>query len=144
MPAKNELLYNVSGYAPIKAVFTSADSTNAKAIGTANAADANLIWLSITSTDTAANDILLYLNDGSTDYLIGHIDVPALAGSDGSTPAVNGLNSTNLPFLLLDDTGSNRYLPLDGGCVLKATVRVAVTATKQITIRGAFGSYGVL
>lgn len=144
MVAKNELLYNVSGYAPIKGVFTSADTTVAKAIGTANAADANLIWLSITSTDTVANDLLVYLNDGTTDYLIGHIDVPALSGSDGTTPAVNGLNSTNLPFTLLDDTGLNRYLPMDGGTIIKMAARLTITATKAINVRGEFGSYGVL
>jgi hypothetical protein len=139
--AKSDVLYIPKQYQAFAVNFLPADTTTLKTLYTAPADDANLIMLSVTSTDTAARDLLFYYTLAGTDYLIGHIDVPASAGSNGTVNAVNGLNATNLAFTLVDDTGVNRFLPLKGGAILKAKMAVAVTASTQITVTGVVADY---
>ena len=139
--AKSDVLYIPKQYQAFAVNILAADATNFIDLYTVPADDANLIMLSVTSTDTAAQDVLLYYGLAGTDYLIGHIDVPASAGSNGTVNAVNGLNATNLAFTLVDDTGVNRFLPLKGGEVLKAKMVAAVSANTQITITGIVADY---
>jgi hypothetical protein len=139
--AKSDVLYIPKQYQAFGNSFASADGTNLKTLYTAPTDDANLILLSITSSDTAATDVLLYLTIGGTDRLIGHIDVPIGAGTNGTANAVDGLNATNLPFILVDDTGINHFLPLKGGVILKAGMRAAVTSGCTVTITGIVADY---
>lgn len=110
-----------------------ADGTTAKTIFTAAAEGSRVLGLSLTSDDTAIRDLALYIRKSGTDYLIGTVRIPIAAGTDGAVPSVNGLNSTDLPFLPIDNNGIP-YIELATGETLKAGVLVAVTAAKTVTI----------
>lgn len=137
--AKSDVLYIPARYQAFGVTFANVDGTTLKTLYTVPADDANLLQLSITSSDTAARDLMLYINVGGTDILIGHIDIPASAGSNGIVVAVDGLNNA-LPALV-DDTTINKYLPLKGGTILKAGMLSAVTTATQINVYGLVGDY---
>ena len=140
---KSEKLYVPSRYLAFTSTFTNADGTGSKTLFTAPVDDANLIMLSVTSTENAQVTLRLYLSISGQEALIGYLSVPSEAGYGGVSKAVNGLDATALPFLPIDDTGLNRYLPLNGGVLLKASVDQPVSAGKVVTITGIAGDYGV-
>lgn len=112
-----------------------ADSTNLKTLVTADADGTCVRAISITSDDTSDRNIKLWITSGGTDYLIGNIPVVDGAGSNGTDPAVDGMNTTYLPWI------KNGVIVLESGEVLKASVAVAVTAAKCIYIRVEAGDY---
>jgi len=130
--AKQTEIFLTQEYREVGVTFANADGTTIKTLIAAGADDSNLIGLDITSTDGTARDILLYKQIGGTDYLIGHVDIPANAGFDGIVNRVNGLNSSNLPGTRVDAAG-NRYIPLASGTTLRAAMKVAVTSAQTIT-----------
>ena len=117
-----------------------ADTTTKKTLYTASSDDAVLKSLMATSTDTAAMNVALYVNDGTADRLIGTVNVPALSGSNGTAAAVDLLSGTAMPGLGFDQNGK-RILSLKNGAILKAAVLVTVTAAKQIDILGVVEEY---
>lgn len=117
-----------------------ADTTTKKTIYTASANDAVLKSLNVTSTDTAAMNVALYVNDGTADRLLGTINVPALSGFNGTAPAVDMLNGTQIPGLAFDQNGK-RILSLKAGAIVKVAVLVTVTAAKQIDFLGVAEEY---
>ena len=137
--AKSDVLYIPARYDAFGANFTNADGTTIKTLYSVPADDANLLQLIITSTDTVAADLLFYVSIGGLDYCIGHIDIPANAGTNGTAIAVDGLN--NAMPTLFDDTTLNKYLPLNGGTIIKAGMLSAVSATKTVTVYGIVGDY---
>lgn len=141
--AKSEILYIPSRYDAFGANFTNADGTTIKTLYSVPADDANLLQLIITSTDTVAADLLFYVSIGGLDYCIGHIDIPANAGTNGTAIAIDGLSSNSSLQSLVDDTTINRYLPLKGGTIVKAGMLSAVSAAKTISIYGVVGDYSI-
>lgn len=139
--AKNDILYIPKSYTSFAATILPADTTSLKTLYTFPSDDCNVLMLSAVTDDTAANDLIFYINTNSTDYRIGHVDLPATSGTDGTTNAVNCLNATNLPFLLYDDTGLNKYIPGKAGDVLKVAAKATVTSAKTIWLYGITGSY---
>ena len=137
--AKSDVLYIPARYDAFGANFTNADGTTIKTLYSVPADDANLLQLIITSTDTVAADLLFYVSIEGLDYCIGHIDIPANAGTNGTAIAVDGLN--NAMPTLFDDTTLNKYLPLNGGTIIKAGMLSAVSATKTVTVYGIVGDY---
>jgi len=113
--------------------FLPADTTVAKQIFAPSAEGSRVDGIIITSTDTVARVVLIQINDGSGISKLGHINVPAGAGTDGSTPAVAGLNRGNLPWLKIDASG-NPYVNLNNGMNLEAGMLATITAAKQIDI----------
>ncbi len=89
--------------------------------------------VAVTSDDTSARDLMLFINTGSTNYLIGIINIPITAGSATSVASVNALNATALPFLRADKDG-NRIIVLKTGHTLKCGMKVAATTAKTITV----------
>jgi len=65
--------------------------------------------------------------------------VPAGAGTDGAAPAVNLLSAVALPGALQAD-GSLALGPL---ATLSVAAKVAVTATKVLSVSGLGGQYAV-
>lgn len=112
-----------------------ADTTTKKTIYTASADDAVIKTLNITSTDTAAMNVQLYVNDGTADRLLGTIPVPALSGTNGTVISVDMLDGSKIPGLAYDMNGK-RILALKAGAIVKVAVLVTVTAAKQIDIYG--------
>jgi hypothetical protein len=86
--------------------------------------------LHITSDDTAAQTLQLIATIGAVDYILGEIAVPAGAGTDGATNAVNGLAGTRIPALQTD--GITKWLDIATGTTLSLKSKVAVTAGKTI------------
>jgi ABC-type taurine transport system ATPase subunit len=94
--------------------------------------------IAISSTSAAQKTVLLQLNDGVQVCKLGHIIVPAGAGTNGSVAVVSGLNRANLPWLKVDSNG-NPYINLNSGMNLEAKLLSALAAgeTMDFTIFGA-------
>jgi len=73
---------------------TLGSDTNGVAIYTAGANGSRVTGLIFSTSDTAANDVFLYVYSGATVIPIGQINVPLSSGNIASTPCVDGLNST--------------------------------------------------
>ena len=85
--------------------------------------------ISITTTDTAARAVILYLTISATDYVIGRVSLPAATASI-PTLNVNGLDPDVLTFLNVNDP----KLVLKNGAVLKAKMEATITSGKQVDI----------
>lgn len=92
--------------------------------------------ISVISTDTAEVVLVLTINDGTDDFQIGAVAIPTLSGTNGSSPSVNLLDSTLLPFLQ-----SGGGLPLAPNMTLKINATSAVTALKVVNIVAYGGDY---
>lgn len=117
-----------------------ADTTTKKTLYTASANDAVLKSLTITSTDTAAQNVQIFVNDGTADRLLGTINVPANSGNNGTVASVDGLTGNMLPGLSFDQNGK-RILPMKVGHILKVSSLVTVTAAKQLDFFGTVEEY---
>ena len=110
-----------------------ADTTVLKVLYTAGTNDAVVKAISVRSNDTAAANVVLAINNGTADSILGVVNVPIMAGSTGAIPSVDLLNSSLLPGLPYDQNGK-RVLPMQGTYVLKVGVLATITATKQIDV----------
>ena len=113
-----------------------ADTTTLKTLITAGTNGTRVDSITITSTDTAAMVVKLWVTYSAVDYCIGSVPVAIAAGTNGSTVGVNGLNTTYIPGI-----NSNRSLMLKSGEVLKVSVVTTVTADKVIHVRAEGGDY---
>lgn len=118
-----------------------ADTTTKKTLVTAGANGALVLGIEATTTDTAVNDVGLYVQIGGagTDFPIGGKRVAALSGdatTANPTAGVQLLDVGQMPFLLPDGS-----LQLGAGDVLKAAVQATVTAAKTLTLVAQYGDY---
>jgi hypothetical protein len=114
-----------------------ADSTNQVSLFVAGANGSLIEAIAVSSTDTAAVELDLYLYDGAASFRLGSVTVPIGAGSNGgTTSAADGLNQTELPWLRDDLT-----LALAAGCTLKAAAHVAITSAKLVHVTVFGGDY---
>ena len=103
------------------------DGTAEQTLVTAGTDGAIIQSITVTSDDTNAVDLQLFVNDGTTSHLIGTTNIPTLAGTDGLAPNINLLTGI-------------RGLQADGSLVLEAsfTLRIAalvtVTSAKKVTL----------
>lgn len=109
------------------------DGTSLVSVYTAGANSGIVKGFFVTSTDTADVNLKVVVNDGTTDFLLGVVRIPAGSGTDGALPNVDVLGSPLLQGLPFDNKGK-RCLPLKNGYVLKVGVLAAVTATKQVDV----------
>lgn len=87
--------------------------------------------ISVCNSDAAVGTVLqIAVTFGANDYIIGEVAIPAGAGTNGSTKAVDMLNETDLPWIRND--GTNRYLYLASGGTLKIKAKVAVAGVNKI------------
>lgn len=122
---------------------TSSTTINTPAtIFTAGANDSVLKSLNMTSTDTSARTVQLFVNVGGagTDRLIGSFSIPAGAGSDPAVQAYDVMRSLYMPFLSYDAFG-NKVMNLKAGTTVKVSVPVALTSAKVIDIFGEAGDF---
>lgn len=118
-----------------------ADGTTKKTLLTAGANGCIVLGIEATTTDTALNDVGLYVQIGGagTAYPIGGKRV-ALSSGDATianpSAAVSLLDSGQMPFLLPDGS-----LQLGAGDVLQVAVQTAVTAAKTLTVFAQYGDY---
>lgn len=109
--------------------FVNGDGTTAKDLVSAATDGTKIFAINVTSDDTSARIMQVLIHDGTTAYLIGSVNVPTLAGTDGTTPAVNLLDPTQIPGLDADGE-----LFLKTGYKLQCKPTVAVTAAKTVSV----------
>lgn len=116
------------------------DGTTAKTLFTADGTLNRIEALNVTSDDTSNRVLQVLLTVGATDYLLGSVTIPTLAGTDGVVAAVNVLASSLFQGAITDAYG-NRVLPLDTGVVVKVKAPVAITSAKTMTITAIVTKY---
>jgi hypothetical protein len=115
------------------AVITPTETTTAQTAFTSGSDDPVVKAINVASTDTAARVLSLFVNDGSSDILIGRVSIPANSGNNGTAAAIDLLGGTLLPSLPYDANGK-RILPLPAGYILKAGTTTTVTSAQSITV----------
>lgn len=113
-----------------------------KELYTAATNDAIVKAINVSSVDSAARIMTLWLKDPSSNILInlGAINIPANAGTgSGTTAAIDLLGGTLLPSLPYDANGK-RIIPLKAGAKLLCSVP-AVTASTYISVSAMIEEY---
>lgn len=126
--AKSTLVFQPKGYSQAGYSFANADGTTSTLLLTAAADDAIVKSLSITSTDTVDRVFEIILKIGGTEFIIDTVTVPMGSGTDGVTPAVDGLTAPHLPL----DRVDKKILPMKGGALLHIRPQTAVTSAKKV------------
>ena len=102
-----------------------------KTLYTASANDAVVKAINVISTDTSARVFDLVINDGSADYWIASVSIPATAGTTGAIATVDMLGGTLMPSLPFDSTGK-RILPMKATHLLKVRNVAQLTSGKVV------------
>jgi len=90
-----------------------------------------------TLDDTTARDFSLYLNDGTTDFLVGTFTVTASAGTSGAVSSISALSIVaSFPW-----AGTDGSILIPSGWVLKAMNLTQVASAKTATIVAICGDY---
>jgi hypothetical protein len=110
--AKNTQVYFTKDLRFKPTNFTSSDGTAAKQVFDPSTEGSRVDGIVISSTSANQQTIFVQVNNGSTISKLGHITVPAGAGTNGSVATVSGLNRGNLPWLKIDSNG-NPYINLN-------------------------------
>jgi hypothetical protein len=119
-----------------------ADGTSTKTLRTGSTNGDKIESISITSDDTAAKVLNVYMNVGGTDYRVGTINVPAGAGTDAAaTPAVSMLESSSMMPWVRRDSNGRGYLYLASGNILKVAAQATLTAGKTIYVVAHIGAF---
>ena len=136
--AKNEKVYFTKDIRFKPTVYNDADGTNAKQIFDPSTEGSRVDGIVISSTAAAQRIVLLQINNGSVVSKLGHVVVPAGAGTNGSVSVVSGLNTGNLPWLRKDANG-NPYINLNSGMNIEAklTSALGVGETIDVVVFGA-------
>ena len=114
-------------------VFTSSDAIAAKLIFDPSTEGSRVGGIIISSTSATQRTVLLQVNAGGVVCRLGHITVPAGAGTNGSVPVVSGLNTGNLPWLERDANG-NPFSDFSFAMNLEAKMLTPLVAGEQIDI----------
>lgn len=109
------------------AQFVNADGTTKKTLFTAGTNGSRIDSISACSNDSAAVEMGVYLNDGTTDHYLGNIHLAVGAGytTVAKVDGITALMPTALP-----------YLDLPTGWSIKVAPAGTVTAAKVVDIVG--------
>lgn len=138
--AKNQLIFFTKDIRFKPTNFLPADTTVAKLIFDPSTEGSRVTSIVISSTSVTSRTILLQLNSSGTISKLGHITVPAGAGTNGSVAVVSGLNTGNLPWLQRDANG-NPYIDLNSAMNLEAKVLTTLATGEAIDITVAGANY---
>ncbi len=136
MAANPTLISNVRDF-PAKVV--NADGTGKKTLVTPVGAGTRLKSLIATSDDTSNRTFQLVKTISAVDYILGEIDIPAGAGTDGATAAVDVFAGTRIKGLQTD--GISKWIDVANGTTLSLQAKVAVTAAKTVYLMGEGGDF---
>src|SRR5689334_1692034 len=133
--AKNEKVFFTKDLRFKPTSFANSDGTTEKQIFAPSAEGSRIDGLAISSTSATQKTILLQLNNAATSEIckLGHITVPAGAGTNGSVAVVSGLNRGNLPWLKIDSNG-NPYINMNYQMNLEAKLLSALSSGETIDI----------
>jgi len=126
--ANNQAMQPASLFNPAIQILP-ADTTDLKTLITAGANGSLIKEIYITTDDTSDVDVELYLNDGSTDYLLGSYTIPALSGKSGNA-IIHLLSAMNYDDFKLQST-----------YILKIKAVATITAAKVVDIVGVAYDY---
>lgn len=127
-------LQNTQAVSPVaqETTFLPADTTVAKAIVTAPGGPWHLFEITVTSDDTAARVIDIFVRSGSTNFLLGSISIPAGSGLAGVVPVA--FVAFAIPSTLVG-------LDFPGAISLQAAMETTITAAKTVTVSAWYASY---
>lgn len=134
MSANPTLISNVRDFL---AKVVNGDGTTNKGVVTPVAAGTRLKNLIATSDDTVARTFQLIKTVGGIDFILGEIDVPIGAGTDGATSAVDVFAGGRIKGLQTD--GVSKWIDVANGTTLSMKAKVAVTAAKTVYFVGEGG-----
>lgn len=98
----------------------------------------------VSSTDTSARDLQIYINIGATNFLLCTVAIPATAGFVNNIATVSifsALSGATTLFPLPKDPNGNPYLYLDPSSSLTAEPLTTITTGKQIAVTVIGGSF---
>jgi hypothetical protein len=107
------------------------DTTVAKSVGTIGANGTRIDSIMCSTNDTAAVNLAFFINDGSTDFYIGVVNLPI--GTGYTTVARAEAMATLAPIL--------GYLVIPTGYTLKVGCVATMTTGKITTVVGQGGDY---
>lgn len=93
-----------------------------------------------TSTDTAAQSLVVAIITAVDTVILGVVTIPITAGTIAGTPPVDILRNANLTGLAYDAAG-NKYIYLPSGSTLYVGTLAAVTAAKAIQVLASGGAF---
>jgi hypothetical protein len=114
-------------------------NTNGVTVYTSGSLGGRVYSLMGYTNDTVTGNVWVYILRGATIIPVGLVNIPVSAGNTNAarfnTDFLDGINILGLP---LDNTGK-RYIPLQGGDVLRCSTLANPTATRSfwITAHGA-------
>lgn len=111
-----------------------ADTTTLKTVLTAGAVATVIKNIFVSSTDTSAKDLKVYITRGGVDYLLGMVSIPANSGNTNALPTINLMTSNNLQAAFKMDNDGNKTLELLTGDVLKVAVTATLTTAKEMVV----------
>jgi hypothetical protein len=115
-------------------------TTNAVTVYTAGAYGGRIESLVASSDDTAAVNVFVFLQDGSSNvYPLGIVNVPLSSGNLGTVANIDMLNGGGVTLIgmLLDNTGK-RYISIPASWTLRVSCLANMTAAKKchVTAQG--------
>lgn len=137
MSANASLISNVRDFA-VKIV--NADGTGLKSLGIAPpTAGTRVKSLIVTTDETVARTLQLVKTIGGATYILGEVDIPVGAGTDGATAPIDVLNSARIKGLQTDSI--SKWIDVASGDSLSLQAKVAITAGKTIYCSGEGGDF---
>lgn len=112
------------------------DTTTTQVLVTAGAGGSRINNISVTSDDTSDVVLNVFYYDGTTDYLIGAVNIPTLSGTDGTILPVSLLTQALMPFL-----GDDLSYYLEATDSIRVAAQTTVTAAKKISLVATYGDY---
>ena len=107
---------------------------------TAAANDAVIKAITVSSTDTVARNMSVWINTGTGgDKLLGVVPIPASSGANGALASIDLLTGSFFPALPFDANGK-RGMPLKAGTIVKVSVP-GVTASTNIFVEAMVEEY---
>jgi hypothetical protein len=121
--------------------FVTATSTTKTLIAAGGTNGSQITSLTLSSTDTAAMNMLFFLYDGTTYHQLMEINIPANSGNaSNATPPVDAFRNNYAAGLQVDAMG-NKILNLPTGWSLYGSMAVAITAAKAVEAIAQGGDY---
>lgn len=111
--------------------FTSADTTAKKTLCTGATDGTRIDQIQCCSNDTAAINLAFYMSDGTTDFYLGNVNIPAGSGYT-TVAAIDAISSLN-PIL--------GYLWVPGSATIKCACVATMTSAKALDVRAHGGVF---
>ena len=108
-----------------------ADGSTIKTICSGATNGTKIESLIVSSTDTSARDVTLYMTISSVNYILGTVSIPANSGNTNALVSIDILRNAQIPGLAYD-SNSNKYLYVGSGTTLGIAALTTITSAKNI------------